>query len=53
MKTNAKVAPMSCYCKLSVLIAHLKSMSAKKMPTGRKDLNNLTHYSDTLANRYM
>lgn len=30
MKSNFKLAPMSCHCKLSVLIPHLKGLSAKK-----------------------
>jgi hypothetical protein len=36
MKSN-KVAPLSCYCKLSVLMLHLKNLSgrpASEMPKG-------------------
>ncbi len=53
MKSNTKLAPMSCHCKLSLLIPHLKSLSAKKVPTLQKGKNNLTGYSDTLYKGYL
>ena len=53
MKSNFKLAPMSCYCKLSVLIPHLKSLSAKKTAIPAKDLEAANQYSSTLFKRYI
>ena len=53
MKSNFKLAPMSCYCKLSVLIPHLKSLSAKKTAIPVKNLESASNYSSTLFKRYI
>ena len=53
MKSNYKLAPMSCYCKLRVLIPHLKSLSAKKSAISGKDLEDANTYSSTLFKRYI
>ena len=38
MKSNSKVAPLSCHCKLSVLIPHLKNISAQQAQRTRKKI---------------
>ena len=38
MKSNFKLAPLSCHCKLNVLVQHLKQISAQKS-TGVKGSN--------------
>lgn len=53
MKANNKLAPMSCYCKLSVLIPHLKSLSAKKTAIPGKDLDAAHNCNGTLFKRYI
>lgn len=53
MKSNYKLAPMSCYCKLSALIPHLKSLSAKKTAIPVNDLEAANTYSNQLFKRYI
>ncbi|WP_170252665.1 hypothetical protein [Adhaeribacter aerolatus] len=53
MKSTNKLAPMSCYCKLSVLIPHLKSLSAKKTAIPVKDLEASAAYSSQVFKRYI
>ena len=54
MKSNFKLAPMSCHCKLNVLIPHLKSLSAQKSNSGI--MHNhlpLSSQSELLFKRYI
>ncbi|WP_190277480.1 hypothetical protein [Adhaeribacter rhizoryzae] len=51
MKANHKLAPMSCYCKLSVLIPHLKSLSAKKTAIPVQDLEAAHNYNSAVYKR--
>lgn len=44
---------MSCYCKLSVLIPHLKSLSAQKSGMAYKDLEAPQDYAQMLFKRYI
>ncbi|MDB5261664.1 MAG: hypothetical protein JWQ14_945 [Adhaeribacter sp.] len=53
MKSNFKLAPMSCHCKLSVLIPHLKKLSAEKAAIAVQDLDAGHSYSGTLFKRYI
>jgi hypothetical protein len=54
MKPKFKVAPLSCHCKLSVLIPHLKSLAAQQSQTTRKrkPINNIDS-SELLFKRYI
>jgi hypothetical protein len=36
MKSNSKVAPVSCHCKLSALILHLKNLSVLQVSDSGK-----------------
>lgn len=43
LQPNYKVAPLSCHCKLSVLIPHLKKLAAQQSQTSRRrtSINNI------------
>ncbi len=54
MKANFKLAPISCHCKLSVLIPHLKSLSAMNVATAAiKKADSTFLYSGELFQRYI
>ena len=38
MKSSSKVAPVSCHCKLSLLIVHLQYLAQERKNTARKNL---------------
>ena len=38
MTANFKLAPLSCHCKLNVLVHHLKKISAQKAMANGKDM---------------
>lgn len=46
MKTNFKLAPVSCHCKLNELIPHLKNMSVQQ--TGDSNRGNVIVHPATV-----
>lgn len=54
MKPKFKVAPLSCHCKLSVLIPHLKSLAVQQSQTTRKRKSSINIDSaELLFKRYI
>jgi len=54
MNTNFKLAPLSCHCKLNVLVHHLKKISAQKAIAKNKEVPvGIFSQSEMLFRRYI
>jgi len=54
MDTNFKLAPLSCHCKLNVLVHHLKKISAQKPVAKGKEIPvGIIAQNDVLFRRYI
>jgi hypothetical protein len=55
MKSNYKLAPVSCHCKLNELIPHLKSMSVHPVNESGKEGTVIVHpaTAEYLFKRYI
>jgi len=55
MKSNFKLAPLSCHCKLNVLVQHLKKISAQKSTDvkGNGIPRDISFQNEMLFQRYI
>jgi len=54
MNANFKLAPLSCHCKLNMLVQHLKKISAQKAVLNKSDIPvGVISQNDQLFLRYI